>query len=121
MHEFHSNVNKVNKAVAKVRTIRDRLPLRIFPKQVASFVYFVVIQDISQQARMQPRPMPRSSGVEMEATLDFLLSIIQYHWTCNKSSPFFAARETCSKSTISTIKVSISKFTIVDFFKVISD
>ena len=28
MHEFHSNVNKVNKAVAKVRTIGDRLPLR---------------------------------------------------------------------------------------------
>ena len=27
MHEFHSNVNKVNKAVAKVRTIGDRLPL----------------------------------------------------------------------------------------------
>ena len=26
MHEFHSNVNKVNKAVAKVRTIGDRLP-----------------------------------------------------------------------------------------------
>ena len=25
-HEFHSNVNKVNKAVAKVRTIGDRLP-----------------------------------------------------------------------------------------------
>ena len=28
MHEFHSNINKVNKAVAKVRTIGDRLPLR---------------------------------------------------------------------------------------------
>ena len=28
MHEFHSNVNKVNKDVAKVRTIGDRLPLR---------------------------------------------------------------------------------------------
>ena len=28
MHEFHSNVNKVNKAVAKVRTIGDRLPLK---------------------------------------------------------------------------------------------
>ena len=27
MHEFSSNVNKVNKAVAKVRTIGDRLPL----------------------------------------------------------------------------------------------
>ena len=27
LHEFHSNVNKVNKAVAKVRTIGDRLPL----------------------------------------------------------------------------------------------
>ena len=27
MHEFHSNVNKVNKAVAKVRAIGDRLPL----------------------------------------------------------------------------------------------
>ena len=27
MHEFHSNVNMVNKAVAKVRTIGDRLPL----------------------------------------------------------------------------------------------
>ena len=30
MHEFHSNVNKVNKAVAKVRTIGDRLPLTLF-------------------------------------------------------------------------------------------
>ena len=29
MHEFHSNVNKVNKAVAKVRTIGDRLPLTL--------------------------------------------------------------------------------------------
>ena len=28
MHEFHSNVNKVNKAVAKVGTIGDRLPLK---------------------------------------------------------------------------------------------
>ena len=28
MHEFSSSVNKVNKAVAKVRTIGDRLPLR---------------------------------------------------------------------------------------------
>ena len=28
MHEFYSNVNKVNKAVAKVRTIGDRLPLK---------------------------------------------------------------------------------------------
>ena len=27
MHEFSSSVNKVNKAVAKVRTIGDRLPL----------------------------------------------------------------------------------------------
>ena len=27
MHEFHSNVNKVNKVVVKVRTIGDRLPL----------------------------------------------------------------------------------------------
>ena len=27
MHEFSSNVNKVNKAVAKVRKIGDRLPL----------------------------------------------------------------------------------------------
>ena len=27
VHQFHSNVNKVNKAVAKVRTIGDRLPL----------------------------------------------------------------------------------------------
>ena len=27
MHGFHSNVNKVNKTVAKVRTIGDRLPL----------------------------------------------------------------------------------------------
>ena len=27
MHEFSSNVNKVNKIVAKVRTIGDRLPL----------------------------------------------------------------------------------------------
>ena len=34
MHEFSSNVNKVNKAIAKVRTIGDRLPLKkegIFP------------------------------------------------------------------------------------------
>ena len=30
MHEFHSNVNKVNKAVAKVRTIGDRLPFSHF-------------------------------------------------------------------------------------------
>ena len=29
MHEFSSSVNKVNKAVAKVRTIGDRLPLII--------------------------------------------------------------------------------------------
>ena len=29
MHEFSSSVNKVNKAVAKVRTIGDRLPLNI--------------------------------------------------------------------------------------------
>ena len=28
MHEFSSSVNKVNKAVAKVRTIGDRLPLK---------------------------------------------------------------------------------------------
>ena len=28
MHEFSSNVNKVNKAVAKVRMIGDRLPLK---------------------------------------------------------------------------------------------
>ena len=28
IHEFHSNVNKVNKAVAKFRTIGDRLPLK---------------------------------------------------------------------------------------------
>ena len=27
MHEFHSNVNKVHKAIAKVTTIGDRLPL----------------------------------------------------------------------------------------------
>ena len=27
MHEFSSRVNKVNKAVARVRLIRDRLPL----------------------------------------------------------------------------------------------
>ena len=27
MHEFSSNVNKVNKTVAKVRTIGDRMPL----------------------------------------------------------------------------------------------
>ena len=31
MHEFHSNVNKVNKAIAKVRTIGDRLPLNHGP------------------------------------------------------------------------------------------
>ena len=30
MDEFSSSVNKVNKAVAKVRTIGDRLPLRCF-------------------------------------------------------------------------------------------
>ena len=30
MHEFSSSVNKVNKAVAKIRTIGDRLPLRPF-------------------------------------------------------------------------------------------
>ena len=29
MHEFCSSVNKVNKAVAKVGTIADRLPLNI--------------------------------------------------------------------------------------------
>ena len=29
MHEFHSNVNKVNKTVAEVRTIGDRLPLTL--------------------------------------------------------------------------------------------
>ena len=28
MHEFHSNVNKVNNAVAKVRTVGDRLSLK---------------------------------------------------------------------------------------------
>ena len=33
MHEFSSSVNKVNKAVAKVRTIGDRLPLNINSKQ----------------------------------------------------------------------------------------
>ena len=27
MHEFHPNVNKVNKAVTEVRTTGDRLPL----------------------------------------------------------------------------------------------
>ena len=30
MHEFSSSVNKVNKAVAEVRTIGDRLPLNAF-------------------------------------------------------------------------------------------
>ena len=34
MHEFSSNVNKVNKAVAKVRTIGDRLPLTAFEYKV---------------------------------------------------------------------------------------
>ena len=34
MREFSSNVNKVNKAVAKVRTIGDRLPLKNFIKSV---------------------------------------------------------------------------------------
>ena len=29
MHEFSSNVNKVNRAVATVRTIGDRLPLSL--------------------------------------------------------------------------------------------
>ena len=33
MHEFSSSVNKVNKAVAKVRTIGDRLPLRMFRRE----------------------------------------------------------------------------------------
>ena len=34
MHEFSSNVNKVNKAVAKVTTIGDRLPLIKMSKNV---------------------------------------------------------------------------------------
>ena len=36
MHEFSSSVNKVNKAVAKVRTIGDRLPLREFNRESLS-------------------------------------------------------------------------------------
>ena len=39
MHEFHSNVNKVNKAVTKVRTIGDRLPLS---RSVSRFLKFAI-------------------------------------------------------------------------------
>ena len=37
-HEFSSNVNKVNKTVAKVRTIGDRLPLSGKKKRKTLFI-----------------------------------------------------------------------------------
>ena len=48
MHEFHCNVNKVNKAVAKVRTIGDRLPLKgqghvTVNKPFISTIYIVAV------------------------------------------------------------------------------
>ena len=39
MHEFSSSVNKVNKAVAKVRTIVDRLPLNEIKKKIFQSQY----------------------------------------------------------------------------------
>ena len=38
MHEFHSNVNKVNRAVAKVRTIGDRLPLKGYLQELSTLM-----------------------------------------------------------------------------------
>ena len=45
MHEFRSKVNKVNKAVAKVRTIGDRLPLI---HQVLMRQFFTVVKSYEE-------------------------------------------------------------------------
>ena len=51
--------------------VRFRFLSRIFPKHEASFLYFAMLQKISQQARQQPMPTPKSCGLELEADLDF--------------------------------------------------
>ena len=51
--------------------VRFEFLLRIFPKHEASCVYLAMIQEIPQQARWRLRPKPKSSGLEIEANLDF--------------------------------------------------
>ena len=52
-------------------SIRMCIKSKIFPKHEASCLYYAMIQEIPQQARQQLRPKPKSSGLEVEANLDF--------------------------------------------------
>ena len=57
MHEFHSNVNKVNKAVAKVRTIGDRLPLI-----VNAYMYMCTYVCIANQNKISLQTNKRTNN-----------------------------------------------------------
>ena len=50
---------------------RFGFPSRIFSEARGFLLDFAVIQEIPQQARQQLRPKPKSSGLEVEANLDF--------------------------------------------------
>ena len=51
--------------------VRFGFPSGIFPEHETSCLYFALIQEIPQQVRQQLRPKPKSSGLGVEANLDF--------------------------------------------------
>ena len=62
---------------AKIPEVDFRVPIgflsRIFPKHKPSCLYFAMIQEIPQPAGKQVRSKLKSSGLELEANVDFRL------------------------------------------------